>query len=300
MKKIQFFPLIALLIAPFQTALSATEKTLDRVVAVVGQSPILQSEVDERLKLFKKTPLLSSIMGVEDSRINFDGIMNHLIEDKIIEESARDLGVEVSDLEVTNQIQSIARQNKMSIDQLKRQLDREKIPFADYRSNIYLQLLKKNVFERELRRSGGITEQEIRALYETRAKTEYDIGLVFLGKKAAAELSASYASGKTSIEEIRQHPDFVGLGWTSGDSLKKEISDQAKSAAVPSLLKDSFDVQGRNALVLVGGKRRGSDEEFESLRAQLSSEAQSVDFQRRFRNWLEKKKENMNIRVNKI
>jgi peptidyl-prolyl cis-trans isomerase SurA len=275
------------------------EKSLDRIVAVVGQSPILRTEIEGRLNLFKKTPLLTNILGIDAKKLSFDFVRDLLIEDRIIEESARDLGVEVSDLEVTNQIQNIAKQNRMSVDQMKKSLAKENIPFDEYKANIRLQILKKNVFERELRRSGGITEQEIRSIYESRAPIEYDLSLIFLSKPAATELATSYAAGKTSIAELKKHSELVSLGWTSSESLKKEISDALKTAEVPALLKSSFQIQGRNALVLVLGKRRGSDEEFETQRAQLTGEAQAVDFQRRFRNWLDKKREDMNIKVNK-
>ena len=281
------------------SAFSVENKSLDRVSAIVGQSPILQSEIESRLALLKKSPILINILGVEKDALTFDGILDKIIEDRIIEVTAKELDADVTELEVSNQISLIAKQNSLSADGLKKQLAKEKIPFDEYKGNIRLQILKKNVFERELRRSGGITEQEIRSLYESKARTEYEISLIFLGKVLAKELATSYSEGKTSLDELKKHQELVSLGWTSLDSLKQDIAVAIGKSQTPALLPESFNIQGKNALVLVLGKRKGSDEEFESLRAQLTNEAQSVDFQRRFRNWLDKKRQDMNIQINK-
>jgi parvulin-like peptidyl-prolyl isomerase len=276
------------------------EVVVDRVTAIVGQSPILRSEVEARLALLKKSPILLSILGLDPKEVTYDGVLDKIIEDRIIEVSAKELGAEVSDLEVNNQVAAIAKQNSLSVEGLKKSLAKEKIPYDEYRNNIRLQILKRNVFERELRRSGGITEQEIRALYENKARAEYDISVIFLGKTLSKELLASYKEGKTSLDELKKNQELVSLGWTSLDSLKKDIAVAIGNATtIPALLPETFTIQGKNALVLVLGKRKGSDEEFETMRSQLTAEAQSVDFQRRFRNWLDKKRQDMNIQINK-
>jgi parvulin-like peptidyl-prolyl isomerase len=294
---------VATLFLPWSAVLAAVEeaKSLDRVVAIVAQTPILRSEIDSRLTTLKKLPILMDMWGIEKSALNFDGILDRTIEDRIIEVSAKDLDAEATDLEVTNGISSVAKGQGLSVTDLKKRLAAAKIPFDDYKNNIRLQILKRNVFERELRRSGGITEQEIRALYETKAKTEYDLSLIFLGKALAKELATSYKEGKTSIADLKKNDEAVSLGWTSLDSLKKDIAVAVGNVQqVPTLLPESFNIKGKNALVLILGKRKGSDEEFESLRPQLTAEAQGVDFQRRFRNWLDKKRQDMNIQINKI
>jgi len=91
---------------------------LDRVVAVVGDEPILQSDVLKLKKDVAATPALAGAYRLSPGETNFDKILDRMIEDKIIKQSVKELDIGVSDAEVENQISTIAKQNKLTLNQL--------------------------------------------------------------------------------------------------------------------------------------------------------------------------------------
>lgn len=272
---------------------SAHAEILDRVVAVVGEEAVLQSDLEKLRKDLDASPALAGIYRVDPKKASAKDLLDLLLEEKIIKQSLKELDVAVADSEVENQIASIARQNNLSRKQLEDSLRREGIPFEAYKTNIRTQLERRNIFERELRRGGGVAETEIRSVYQERAARELKL-VVYTGPKAALE---KMAKGKGKPAALPSGVRSDELDWIGSDGLNEKIAKKAANAASGDFL-GPVQIGGRQQLFLVENVRKGSEDEFQKMKPELMAQAQAQDFERRFKFWVERRKKELNILVN--
>jgi len=267
-------------------------EVIDRVVAVVGEEAVLSSDIEKLRKDVASSPALANIYRIDPKQNSPKELLDFLLEEKIIKQSLKDLDLSVADSEVENQIGSIARQNNLSRKQLEDSLRQEGIPFEAYRANIRTQLERRNIFEHELRRGGGVSETEVRALYQTRADRELKL-LALSGPKTDLEkISRSKAKPEADLKGIRSED----LGWVGAGGLHEKISKKALSASAGEYL-GPIDINGRAQLFFVETVRTGSEEEFQKVKPELMAQAQAQDFERRFKFWVERRKKELNILV---
>ncbi|MEO5668724.1 MAG: hypothetical protein ABIR96_11750, partial [Bdellovibrionota bacterium] len=221
-----------------------------------------------------------------------------MIEEKILAAVTDEMKAGVADADVQKQIDSIARQNSISRKQLETSLAKEGIPFEAYANNIRMQLQKRTIFERELRAVGGVGDTELRNLYQKRASREFALVLLEAPKTQQVGIQKSFAAGKAPWQDLSKKYPTTDLGWVAPSSLKAPLA-KAVLASKGGQLIGPYKVGKVAALIYVAGERVGSDEEFDKMKEQLSGELQAQNFGTRFQSWIEAKKKEMNIVVNK-
>ncbi len=289
MKKSIFRPSFCLFLI-FTSALEA-KQLVDRVAAVVGDQPLLHSDVEKFQNEIKKSPGLANIFGVDANQLTFPKALDHLIEEKIIELSVKELSLSVSEAEVDSQIAKIASQNKISVEQLKGSLAREGVSFETYRGNLRKQLERRNLFERELRARGqALSEDELRSQYFKGAPQEFKLTLV--PTKSNKKSTLSYG-------QLMKSPGGTGLDWTDFSSLSLNIQTAIKGAKAQSV-NGPVNIEGAWTLILVEDIRQGDEETFQKNKQELASNLQGQDFQKRLDSWLDRKKKEFQIVVNPL
>jgi len=276
--------------------------TLDRVLVVIGDKALLQSDLDEALAKIKATPSLAGAYRLEASQVTPNALLEKLIEDKIIQQIVAEKSLGVSDSEVEKQISSIAQQNRIDKIELRRSLEREGISFEMYKNNIRAQLERRNLFDRELRSGSGVSEIEVRALYEKLAEVELDMHLISVkntpaNQSSLEKLVSDLKNSRITTESALGDYSAQDLGWLKVDdlnpNLKKSLGElRGQGAAGPTLQ------AGNLQIIIVTGARRGSEEEFVRVKDSLMMRAQTEDFERRFAIWLERKKDELQILIN--
>ena len=295
-----FLPLIlALFVSFFSRA-----ELVDRVVAVVSDRPILQSDVNSLLSQFKKTPNLASFYGIKGQDVNYDKVLSLLLNEAIIKHSLKELNAQVSEGEVQKQIHSIAGQNKIPVSQLKQSLQREGISFDAYQRNIQMQLERKALFDRELRSSASnVSEAELRADFEKIAQKEWK--LLLWAKKnssnAKDEMNAAlrdFKARKLSLSEIQRKHSLDDLGWVDIKSLNKTF--QAAIAKLgPRSASETVTIGDVIHVIFVEDIRKGSDEQFQAMKEQLLQRRQGENLEELFQSWIDRKKKEIQVVINK-
>jgi peptidyl-prolyl cis-trans isomerase SurA len=305
-KKLRFALFGALVfISPlFLSNQSAQAAVLDRVVAVVGDEPILLSEVYALKAEIAKTPALAQAYRIDSPHPSNDMILDRMIEDRIIKQTAKQLDVSVSDAEVDNQIAAIAKQNNISVSQLESSLKGEGISVETYKRNIRSQLERRNVFDHELRKGGGVSEAELRDLYDKTAEVEVKLSVLAAknnaqGRKFLSSIATQVNSGKLNIKDAIEKNKADSLDWIAPSQLNPKAMKLVQSSQ-PGKAVGPFEVDGTLQLLFYQDNRKGSREGFEKAKNELMLQAQAQDFERRFAFWLEHKKKDMNIVINKI
>jgi peptidyl-prolyl cis-trans isomerase SurA len=270
---------------------------LDRIVAVVSDHPILESEALKRLSEIKSSPSLAAVYGLNPASAVYADVYQQMLEEKIIEVSVAELKLTVSDAEVESQIGKIASQNRVDRRALEASLRREGISLEIYRKNIRSQMERRNLFDRELRGAGGVSEVELRALYEKSAPIEFDVSLV-PNSKSLSTSSIEKVRVEGKLKAFVEEQKGSDLGWIGLDSLTPALK-KALSGAESGEIRGPIVLSGKSAWVVVHSKRRGSEEGFAKERDRLGAELQAQDFERRLSQWMERRKKELQIVENK-
>lgn len=151
-------------------------KTLDKIIAVVNDDVIMQSEVDNKMALFQKQMEHSPTKMPPESLMRKE-ILNNMIDANLQLQIAKKAGLDVSQKEIDNAIATIATRNHMTIEQFKDILGRSGINYAEYQKQIHDQILTTKIAQQVLSKNITLKEQDVIA-YQTKHK---------VGRKVAQE-----------------------------------------------------------------------------------------------------------------
>ena len=135
-------------------ATTSLAKVIERIKVVVDEEMILKSELDEFENKIKSESLvnqnLMSLSGL-DSKPSEEEILNYLILKKmlVLKSSKEKGGVSLEDL-AEKEIKSLASQNNISQDQLKREIESRGINFNEYKTFIGESSLIRDTIERNV------------------------------------------------------------------------------------------------------------------------------------------------------
>lgn len=150
---------------------SANDKLhdVDFIVALVNSEPITRNEVQWRQKKNGSSWKLSGVAPLKDVQ-NFHDALEQLINERVIQQMARDEGVRVSDRQLDEALFAIARQHQLtSLTQLREKYETEGGNWSRYREEIRGQLMRLQLREREVDLRVQVSESEIDAALRDQA-----------------------------------------------------------------------------------------------------------------------------------
>jgi peptidyl-prolyl cis-trans isomerase SurA len=195
----------------------------DRILAVVGNEIILESDLQYQLSLYARQNKLTQIPPALAQEI-----FNSLITDKIILAKAQQDSIEVSDEEVTKELDN---RIKSLIEQVGSQSRLEEI-YAMSIVKIRMLLkedLKKRMMTERLKRQkfgSGVksTDREVREFYKTyrdslpRATEEFEIAHIYIERKVSdAEKNWAKDKAKQILDSVKKGVDFSELAKRNSD-----------------------------------------------------------------------------------
>jgi len=133
---------------------------LERVVAVVNDEALTQFELDEQKRILLAQMQASNVRPPAPDALNSQ-VLERLITERALLQFAKDNGIRVEDQMVERTILRIAQDNKMSPEELRRALDREKISYAKYREDIRREVTIQRLREREVDARVNVSEAEV-------------------------------------------------------------------------------------------------------------------------------------------
>ena len=135
-------------------------KTLDKIVAVVNDDVIMQSELDQKLDLFQKQ------IEHSNAKMPSKSILRQQILDSIIDMSlqlqiAKKAGLDVPKEELNKAIDEIAKRNNMTLTTFQEALAHDNINYTDFQKQIHDQILVSKVAQQVLSRNITISDKDI-------------------------------------------------------------------------------------------------------------------------------------------
>jgi peptidyl-prolyl cis-trans isomerase SurA len=146
----------------------ADASIVERIVAVVGERPILLSELRLRgrphlWRIAASTPNPTQ-QAAQESEM-FRELLNRLIDERLEEGAADKAHVTVSPEEVDNGIRQVAAQTKLQPKDVIAEAKRQGLTEQDYRDEIRRQVLEGKLIQLRVRGRVRVTEQDARAAY---------------------------------------------------------------------------------------------------------------------------------------
>lgn len=214
--------LVAVAVA-FAMALSAHAATsIDRVVVVVNDSIILQSELEAAMENARQQLAQRGVRDVSRSQLR-DQVLERLVLQRVQLARAREAGIRVDDRELNDVISDIARRNGMSQAEFARQLRREGQDYLAVREQIRNEIISQRLRTRELEPRISVSEDDIEA-YLAR---EQDVGdsevrlshiLISVGDGASPdERQAARERAEALRQRIAEGEEFSAIAASHSD-----------------------------------------------------------------------------------
>ena len=200
-------PVLALLL-PATPTVAAPERSspreIDHIIVIVNQDVITDSELSHRLDETKKQLALEKIKTPPDPVLRKQ-LLERMVLERLQLQLAAQLGIRVSDSDVDQAIESIARGNNLSVEEFRDTLKKSGIDAASHREQIILQHLQ----DREIANRINVTETEISNFLEnpqSRADmgVSYELSHILIGIPETASPEAIQAAKKRAEDVHRQ------------------------------------------------------------------------------------------------
>ncbi len=181
------------------------EQSLDRIIAVVNDTPITETELNDALASLKKQMAASDTPLPSDEALHKQ-MLQQLVDKKLQLQMAEMGGIQIKDEQLDGAIAHIAEANNMTKEQLYEQLPKQGLNVAEYRKNIREEMLIQQVEQHEIGAKITITPQEIRDFtrskaYRTSNNKEYHL----------EDLIVSLPDAPTSeqVQAAKKHADDI-------------------------------------------------------------------------------------------
>ncbi|MCL2872735.1 MAG: peptidylprolyl isomerase [Betaproteobacteria bacterium] len=229
---------------------SATKpEMLDRLVLIVNDEAITQYDIDTQKNTILKRMKAANVTPPPDSELEHQ-IIERLITEKAVMQYAKETGVRVDDTMIDRAINSVAQENKMTLDELKAELAKENIPFPFYREELRRQISMQRLRDREVDSHIVVTDAEVDAylkLIETQAggENEYLISHILVslpGQATPDVIETRHARAEDILKKLRDGADFAQTAAAmsdASDALAGGMLDWRTLARLPTLFADA-------------------------------------------------------------
>jgi len=222
---------------------------LDRIVAVVDEGVILQSELNEAVRSVQQQ-YASNPGQLPPIDVLRRQVLDRLILMKLQVQRADDQGIRVSDADVDQAVNAVAQQNHMTADQLRAAVEQDGSSFAAFRHQLSDQLVAQRLHDSVVRDQVSITDSEINNML---ASPTYKAGEVHLAHiqislpagASAADIKAAQDKATQAMDAIKGGMDFHAaairysdaqdaleggdLGWRRMDEIPPAFADAVGS-----------------------------------------------------------------------
>jgi len=200
----------------------AQEEQLDKVAAIVNGGVVLESEVQDLLENIKKQAKANNQSLPSDSALRTQ-VMDKLINDSLILQIGERMGVQVSDAQLDQTIENMAKENKLTLSQFRQAIISDGEDYEKYRENVRTELISGEVRRNSVRRRIYISPQEITNLLalmkeQTSNDVEYHLGHIlieFPSEPTQADMTASKERATKVIELLNDGSDFKKIAIAS-------------------------------------------------------------------------------------
>lgn len=209
-----------ILLAGLLTALSVQADILyvDRIIAVINDDVILESELTNRMRTVK-AQLTQRNTRLPSEEVLRKQVLDRLIMLRLQLQDAQRRGIIVNDNTLNTAVSGIAKQNSMSLTQFRAKLENDGFNFATFREDIRREMVVSRLRKRQVTQRINITDQEIDNFLSTNkqqssAETEYRLSHILISTPEAAssaQIEKARSKAAAIVDKLRAGADFSQL-----------------------------------------------------------------------------------------
>jgi peptidyl-prolyl cis-trans isomerase SurA len=205
---------------------------LDRIIAVVNDDVITENELDYRIAVIRDQ-MQDSGVTLPPNDILQPQVLDRLIEQMLVLQAADRYGVFIDDQALNQALFSIARQNNVSVSQLRDMLEDDGIDYEKFLDDLRTQITIQRAEQRLIGSEITLSQEEIEHLYQRNLQSsqqnkQYRLGhiLVALNKDPNAEqLALAQARALEARHELIDPTEFHQIALRYSDS--KDVLERA-------------------------------------------------------------------------
>lgn len=249
-------------------------RQLDEIVAIVDEGVILRSELETTLN-----SVLEQIRArgerVPPRSVLEQQVLERLIMNQVQVQRAEQTGIRVTDQEVDMALNNVARQNQMSLTELRRAVEADGLDFNEFRDDVRKQLLTSKLQQRIVESMDPVTETEVDILMASDVfnSDEYKLRQIALQVQPGAspeqmrelerkmnEIRQKLADGMDFAEaavnysESSDALDGGDVGWRNLNTLPRSIAEAIRDLE-PGEISEPIPTNGSVILIKIEDRR---------------------------------------------
>ena len=218
-------PAVLALAMLLPVAAEARLQMLDRIAAVVNDSVIMESELDQRVD-----DLARQFVAERQQLPPRDVLRPQVLERLIMEQLQLDMaergGIRVDDGSLNQALAGIARQNDMSLDEFATAVQEDGFEWAAFREQIRAEMIISQLHQRQVARRVRITDREVDRFLESEMgrqlfESEFRLGHILIGLPDDAtpdQVAAAQQEAEQLVQRIRDGADFREMAVSFSDA----------------------------------------------------------------------------------
>lgn len=272
-------PALAALALLLGSSAAAANEPLDRIIVVVNDGVILQSELDQAMDT-ARAQIRARTQSLPPEDALRAQVLERLILLRIQTQRAAQAGIRIDDRELNEVLSNIARQNGKTLPEFADDIRAQGQDYLAVREEIREQVLIQRLRAREVESHISVSDKEVDALLATlggRDNIEYRLShiLVAIPDGASADVrAAAQAKADKLLERIKAGEDFAAiatahsdgqqalaggdLGWRRAADLPRIFAD-ATGKLAPGQVSDVIETAGGFHIVKLEEQRGGEE-----------------------------------------
>lgn len=234
---------LALGLAP----MTVQAEPLDRIVVVINDGVVLQSEVDRAMELGKRQ-LAERKIALPPDTVLRGQVLERLVLTRVQTQRAQEAGIRVDDRELNEVLSNLAAQNKMTLSQFAEAIRKEGMEYTALREQIRDEIIINRLRAREIEQRVLVTDQDIDLFLANQNRldqTEYRVSHILVavpdGASSAARIKAR-AKAEELLKRLQAGEDFAQIAIANSDgqqALAGGDLDWRAGSSLPELFADA-------------------------------------------------------------
>lgn len=305
-----------------QLAVGKNRTVLDRVVAVVNESVILESEL--RLRV---APLLADVKAIRDPRARqrrIDkikrNVLREMVNEELIVQAATTAKLKVKEKEIRKTLDGIKKQNKLDDAGLAQALAMQGYTIASYKKEMRRQILRMRAINMLVRPKVRISKEDVRARYDAMNRRSAAVSKVRLHhvlialphKPTDVQIAAAKRKAAEVIRQAKAGVPFKKLAQKYSDDPKTKADGgelgMIERGTIPTqwevivFAMEKGEVRGPISgpqglhVFYVSEVVKKQVKAFKEVKAQLRNELYRKSLDRKTRDWLDDLRKKAHVR----
>jgi peptidyl-prolyl cis-trans isomerase SurA len=199
---------------------------LDKVVAVVNQDVITESELLQSIETTKQQ-LLARKMQVPDEKVLRKQVLSHLIDEQVQLQLAKNNDLTIDNIELDETIAKIAASNHLSVEEMRAELLRQGMDFDAYRESLRKEMLIHRIQQNAVGKEIVVSMKQVKDYLKSADHVQnspqtfhvQNIVVPLSEEPTSAEINKARHKAELLIQKLQHGADFsqLAIAESSGD-----------------------------------------------------------------------------------